>query len=80
MVEIYDKYIKDIYAQEQWGYSVAYYLTATYNCNPNYARFYSNKLNISNAKIEEILQNIKGDERAMFSEKLAREILERQNF
>ena len=56
------------------------YLTATYNCNPNYARFYSNKLNISNAKIEEILQNIKGDERAMFSEKLAREILERQNF
>lgn len=78
MLEVYDDYVKKIYEQEQWGYSVPYYLTATYNCNPNYARFYAGKLGLENYEIETILKDIKEDERAMFSEKLAREILARQ--
>ncbi|MCI8512524.1 MAG: hypothetical protein HFE83_11120 [Lachnospiraceae bacterium] len=78
MLEVYDLYVKHIYAQEQWGYSIPYYLTATYNCNPNYARFYASHLGLDNGEIEDVLQSIHGDERAMFSEKLARQILERQ--
>lgn len=38
MLSVYDKYISDIYKQESWGYSIPYYLTAKYNCNPAYAR------------------------------------------
>ena len=38
MLQVYEEYVKDIYAVEQWGYSVPYYLTAKYNCNPAYAR------------------------------------------
>lgn len=38
MLRVNERYIQKIYEKEKWGYSLPYYLTATYNCNPGYAR------------------------------------------
>lgn len=75
MVQIYDKYIKEIYEVEQWGYSVPYYLTAKYNCNPNYALCFANELLATDEEIEAVLQMLSDKERIMFSKKVAKEKL-----
>ena len=67
MLEVYEKYIKAIYEKEQWGYSVPYYLTATYNCNPNYARYCANHLHSSASDLVYIMKNLSAEERTIFS-------------
>lgn len=67
MLDVNDSYIQNIYKMEQWGYSIPYYLTAKYNCNPNYASFFSSKLDINSSLIEAILKKLDGDERTIFN-------------
>ncbi len=66
-IEIYENYIQDIYAAHPWGFSIPYYLTAVYNCNPNYGEYYGMKKRLSATKIEQILTQIPADDRVMFS-------------
>ena len=44
MIKVFTDYIRTIYEKVQWGYSMHYYLTAMYNCNPTYAGHYSKLL------------------------------------
>ena len=37
MLEVYSENIVDVYQKEPWGFSIPYFLTAKFNCNPNYA-------------------------------------------
>lgn len=73
MLDILDHYIQPIYLREQWGYSIPYYLTAKYNCNPSYARFYSMILKISNEKIEHILQTFCDENWVIYKDTIAYE-------
>lgn len=41
MLEVYENVVLQIYEEEQWGFSIPFFLTAQYNCNPNYARGYT---------------------------------------
>lgn len=68
MLNVFDKYISDIYKQESWGYSIPYYLTAKYNCNPNYAGALS-KLCLTSLEIENVLSKLDSSEKTVFSEK-----------
>lgn len=77
MLDVYDKYIAAIYRKEAWGYSIPYYLTAKYNCNPNYASFYSAKFKLSNLDIENVLENMTETERVIFKKDIAETILYR---
>lgn len=67
ILEVYDRYISKIYEQEQWGYSIPYYLTAKYNCNPNYARL--KKGGLSNREFERVLCSLDDEARVIFSDK-----------
>lgn len=67
MTEIYESYIKDIYRQHPWGYSIPYYLTAKYNCNPRYGEYYGLELDMSSVQIDRILSCMGEDDRVMFS-------------
>lgn len=69
MLEVYDSYIDAIYRVEQWGFSIPYFLTAKYGCNPNYVRYLSMKKRLSCVKMEKILRNLTEDEKIIFSEK-----------
>lgn len=67
MLYIYDQYLKAIFQKEAWGYSMAHYLTAIYNCNPNFGAYYSRDKQRTSTDIEGILRLIPKDERIIFS-------------
>lgn len=76
-VDIYDRYIKDIYKKEQWGYSTAYYLTALARCNPMYGRYYSVEKRLGSSKIQSVLQELLPEEKIRFSVETAEKAYER---
>lgn len=41
LLKIYEDYIMKIREKEMWGYSIPYLLTATFKCNPAYAKYLS---------------------------------------
>ena len=43
MMATYDEHISAFYNKKMWGYSLATYLSATYNCHPNYASYLNEK-------------------------------------
>ena len=59
-----DEIINPIYKITPWGYSVPYYLAATNNCHPNYAKFLSDK-KIDVEQIDFLLKNIPEDKKVL---------------
>lgn len=70
ITEIYDFYIKHIYKKYKWGYSVAYAISAKYNCNPDFADYYEKK-GCPSSFIEECISSMKPEERIIFNKKTA---------
>lgn len=60
-----DEIINPIYKITPWGYSVPYYLAATNNCHPNYAKFLSDK-KIDVEQIDFLLKNIPEDKKLSY--------------
>lgn len=67
MLDLYEKYIKEIYHQEAWGYSVPFFLTASYNCNPNYARYLGNELKADTDCIRYVLTHLSPESRIIYN-------------
>lgn len=74
MLEVYDQYIKAIYEQEPWGYSVPYYMTATYNCNPSYAKWIRQH-NVSYLSARRGIEALQRQDKVIFSKKIAEKLL-----
>lgn len=75
MIRLYELYIKDIYEQHMWGYCIPYFLTAKYNCNPNYGEYYGLVKKLSAIDIENILKMIPAEDRVLYSKKKAEDYL-----
>lgn len=71
MLELFDKYINDIYQKEKWGFSVPYYLTAKYNCNPAYAREF---VKLPANELEEYLRSMSQEDRVIFNSDKAKRL------
>ena len=70
LIQIFDKYLSDIYKKEKWGYSIPYFISAKYNANPDFARYYK-KSGVSDEIIEKCIKAIPKEERIIFSETTA---------
>ena len=67
---IYDKHISQIYKKEPWGYSIPCLISAKYNCNPDYARYYVKK-GYTNETIEKSIAAMEIEDRIIFKKELA---------
>lgn len=67
MLKVYDKNIRPVFEIHPWGYRMSYYLTAKYNCNPNYGEYYDINKKMDTVEIEEILKKLSQDDKIMFS-------------
>lgn len=67
IIELYEKYVKDIFLKHPWGFSLPYYLTSLYNCNPNYGEYYGIAKKLASDEIEGILKIIDKDDRILFT-------------
>ena len=70
MLQVYDDYIRGIYEQEAWGYSIPYYLTASNKCNPNYANYLANTLHMTPEQMIQFLTNLSSKDRIVFNKTL----------
>ena len=68
LLEIIDEYIKEEKERHQWGYCIEYYLSAIYDCHPNYARFLADIHTLNISDINEILKNISESKKSTYSE------------
>lgn len=81
VLNIVDKYLMPIYAEQRWGYDLPYFLSATVKCHPNYAAFLLKKETLSIEKIEKLLSLIPNEKRSEFDSKLIENLyLEMQEF
>lgn len=76
MLEVYSENIVDIYRKEPWGFSIPYFLTAKFNCNPAYAKYYKD---IPIDDISEILSSLSEEDRVIYREKTAKHFLKRNH-
>lgn len=79
LTEIYDFCIKHIYKRYTWGYSVPYLISAKYNCNPDFADYYTKK-GCPSAFIEGCISLMPPDERIIFEKNKAENYLRMANF
>ncbi len=71
MLDIMDDYLKPIFSENFWGYSLPFYLSAQYNCHPNYANYFAEKNTLSNKSMKELLSSIPEDIKLSYSKETA---------
>lgn len=76
LIEIYDKYLKLIYEEHLWGYSMSFFLTAVHNCNPDYASYYGLEIGLPLSMIEELLNKMTEEDKIIYSKEKAIKYLE----
>ena len=74
ILEIIDECLKKEKEKKEWGYSIEYYLSATYDCHPNYARFLIDLHTINISDINEILKSIPNNKKGKFDEAYVKEL------
>lgn len=71
MIRVYQNYIKKIYDEHKWGYSIPYFLTAQHNVNPNYGEYYDVRMGLSPIEIDRILTVINEEDKILYTAKKA---------
>jgi len=74
LLEVVDDYLMAIKNENNWGYSLEHFLSATQNCHPNYASFLINTKNLSIVEIKNLLNKIPKDRRREFDKLVVEEI------
>lgn len=74
MLEIIDEALMPIYYKKQWGYSAAYFLSASQNCHPNYATELLTKQTLHVSEIGNILSLIPERKKSIFDRTLLNNI------
>ena len=81
LLRVIDRVLNDFYQQNQWGYSLPNYLSASHNAHPNYALFLTEKNTLTVEDIDRIFDAMAPQKRASFDrayiEKLYLEYMER---
>ena len=70
VLNIADKYLMPIYAQQRWGYDLPYFLSAIVKCHPNYAAYLMKRQTLSIERIMRLLSLIPIDRRDEYNEEL----------
>lgn len=70
-LDVMDLYLKPIFAEHYWGYSLPFYLSAQYNCHPNYAGYFADKNTLSNKSMRQLLASLPEDVKIRYSEEEA---------
>jgi len=66
-LDIMDQYLKPIFVEHYWGYSLPFYLSAQYNCHPNYAGYFADKNTLSNKSMRQLLASLPEDVKIRYS-------------
>ena len=79
LLEAEDTIISKIKEEHEWGYSLPYFLSATYSCHPSYVLFLLNKKMLNSTDISKVLSMISVDKRAEFNKAYIEELYQSYN-
>lgn len=68
IITLYDEVISYFYNKKKWGYSLSTYLSATYNCHPNYASYLNDKDTLTLKDMDVIFSCIESHKKNHFDE------------
>lgn len=74
ILKIINTQISPIYPHTPWGYSIPYYLSAINHCHPNYAKFLSEKNDLTLETIDILLKKIPKENKSIFDKELINKI------
>ncbi len=74
LLEIIDLYLSSYMKQNPWGFSPAQYLSARFDCHPNYATYLIGKNTNHIVNIRNILARLPQEEKVSFNETLAEKL------
>jgi len=74
LLEVVDDYLSAIKKENEWGYSLEHFLSATQKCHPNYASFLINTKNLSILEIKNLLQLLPSDEKREYNKEVIEKI------
>jgi len=70
LLEIIDELLASLMAKNSWGFSPALFLSASYNCHPNYASYLVNKNTSHIVGIKKILDKLPEENKSSFDKEL----------
>lgn len=70
ILNIVDKYLMPIYAEQRWGYDLPYFLSGASKCHPNYASYLIGRETLDIENIEKILSLLPIEARKEYNEEL----------
>jgi 3-deoxy-D-manno-octulosonate cytidylyltransferase len=74
LLEIIDEFLSSLMKKKSWGFSPAQFLSASFNCHPNYATYLINKNTIHIVDIKKILEKISDNEKSSLNKNLIEQI------
>lgn len=74
ILEAIDSNISNFYKPASWGYNMFYYLAAFNDCHPNYVADLMDKRTLSVKSINEILGQLEGEKRLLYSKEYIEEL------
>ncbi len=74
LLEIIDELLASLMSKNQWGFSPAQYLSASYNCHPNYATYLVNKNTNHIVGIKQVLDKLPKDKKSSFNKDLIEQL------
>lgn len=69
--DVFDDYLRSIFAERYWGYSMPFYLSARNRCHPNYATYFSHKGVLSYHLLDQLFASLPADVKNTFSKDAA---------
>jgi len=70
LLEIIDTFLNSLMQTNPWGFSPAQYLSASFNCHPNYATYLINKNTKHIVGVKKVLQKIPNESKSSFDKVL----------
>lgn len=74
LLEVIDEFLNSLMKEKPWGFTPAQFLSATYNCHPNYATYLINKNTNYIVGIKKILEKLPDDKKSSFDYQLIEQL------
>lgn len=65
IIELFYRYLRDIYAETPWGYSIYHFLSAQYSCPQDFATYFKEK-NYGEHTFQRFLSSLRPEEKIVF--------------
>lgn len=79
VMDVIDKVINQLRAENYWGYSVEYYLSSENHCSPSYAKYFYDKHMLPVNEVGQLLSMIDAEKRISFDKEYAEKLYRKYN-